>query len=63
MELENERAIGRRESQSDLGFGRGNIGLLNGWTDIHQILRVTPAVAAGVSNNIWEISELITSPV
>jgi hypothetical protein len=26
---------------------------------VHQTLRVTPAMAAGVSDHVWELSELI----
>ncbi len=26
---------------------------------IHQILRVTPAMAAGVSDHVWEIDEVL----
>jgi hypothetical protein len=26
---------------------------------IHQSLRVTPAMQAGISNHVWEISEMI----
>lgn len=26
---------------------------------VHQTLRVTPAMAAGVSNHVWEIEEIV----
>ena len=32
---------------------------LNGFARIHQTLRVTPAMAAGVSNDVWTLEEIV----
>lgn len=30
------------------------------WCKIHNSLRITPAMAAGISDHVWEIAELVS---
>lgn len=64
-QAEGERYVRRTAENAGGGGGADPVGLHfahYNFVRIHKTLRVTPAMAAGVSNRLWSIEDLIAAP-
>ncbi len=63
LELFHGRAVGYDVSQrqfESLHWSHGHLHFMHyNYCRIHQTLRVTPAMAAGLTDHVWELEELV----